>query len=68
MVFGEVSSDGVAGLKDVNTREFLMLGALAFVVLLFGHVWSIGIRTSISGRCHELVSEQVGSVLGRGGL
>ena len=38
VVFGEVSSDGVASLKDVNTREFLMLGALAFVVLLFG-VW-----------------------------
>ena len=38
VVFGEVANDGVASLKDVNGREALVLGALAFAVLALG-VW-----------------------------
>jgi NADH-quinone oxidoreductase subunit M len=38
VVFGEVANDHVAELKDVNAREFWMLMALAFFVLLMG-VW-----------------------------
>jgi len=38
VVFGEVANDGVAKLKDINQREFLVLGSLAVMVLLLG-VW-----------------------------
>ena len=36
VVFGEIANDHVAELKDVNRREFWMLMALAFFVLLMG--------------------------------
>ena len=36
VVFGEVGNDGVASLKDVNGREFLVLGVLAVAVLAVG--------------------------------
>lgn len=38
VVFGEVSSDGVAALQDINKREFLVLGSLAAAVLILG-IW-----------------------------
>ncbi len=34
--FGEVANDNVAKLKDINTREFIILGVLAVAVLFFG--------------------------------
>lgn len=36
VVFGEVKNDNVAALKDINGREALVLGTLAFFVLLLG--------------------------------
>ena len=36
VIFGEVANDKVAALKDINGREFLVLGALAAAVLLVG--------------------------------
>jgi NADH-quinone oxidoreductase subunit M len=36
VVFGDVSSEGVASLKDMNRREFIVLGTLAVAVLLLG--------------------------------
>jgi len=36
VIFGEVGNDKVAALKDLNGREFLVLGVLAAAVLLFG--------------------------------
>ena len=36
VVFGEVANEGVAGLKDLNGREFLVLGILAVAVLALG--------------------------------
>jgi NADH-quinone oxidoreductase subunit M len=36
VIFGEVANDKVAALKDINGREFLVLGALAASVLLVG--------------------------------
>jgi NADH-quinone oxidoreductase subunit M len=36
VIFGEVGNDTVAALKDINGREFLVLGALAAAVLLVG--------------------------------
>jgi NADH-quinone oxidoreductase subunit M len=38
VIFGEVANDGVAALKDINGREFLVLGSLALAVLILG-VW-----------------------------
>ena len=38
VVFGEVANEEVAALQDINGREALILGSLAFVVLLFG-IW-----------------------------
>jgi len=36
VVFGPVANDGVAGLLDINRREFVMLFVLAVAVLLLG--------------------------------
>ena len=36
VIFGEVKNDNVAALKDINGREALVLGTLAFFVLLLG--------------------------------
>ncbi len=36
--FGEIANDDVAKLKDINGREFLLLGSLAVIVLFIG-VW-----------------------------
>jgi len=38
VIFGEVGNAKVAALKDLNGREFLILGLLAATVILFG-VW-----------------------------
>jgi NADH-quinone oxidoreductase subunit M len=38
VIFGEVANDGVASLKDINAREFVMLAVLAVAVLVLG-VW-----------------------------
>ena len=36
VVFGEISSDRVAALEDINRREFFVLGSLAVAVLVLG--------------------------------
>jgi NADH-quinone oxidoreductase subunit M len=36
VIFGEVANDKVAALKDINGREFVVLGLLAVAVLLVG--------------------------------
>jgi NADH-quinone oxidoreductase subunit M len=36
VIFGEVASDGVAALQDMNGREYIVLGTLAAAVLLLG--------------------------------
>jgi NADH-quinone oxidoreductase subunit M len=38
VIFGEVANDKVAKLQDLTGREFLVLGVLAVVVILFG-IW-----------------------------
>ena len=38
VIFGDVTNDNVAKLKDVNTREFAILGSLAVLTILIG-VW-----------------------------
>ncbi len=36
VIYGEIANDGVRSLSDINRREFLVLAALAVMVLLFG--------------------------------
>ena len=36
VIYGEIANDKVAALKDLNSREFLVLGVLAAAVLLVG--------------------------------
>ncbi|MDT8383219.1 MAG: NADH-quinone oxidoreductase subunit M [Gammaproteobacteria bacterium] len=36
VIFGEVANDNVAALKDINNREFFILGTLAVAVLALG--------------------------------
>jgi hypothetical protein len=36
VIFGDMANDKVAALKDLNGREFLVLGVLAVAVLLVG--------------------------------
>ena len=36
VIYGPVKNEGVAGLEDINAREFLVLAALAAAVLLLG--------------------------------
>jgi len=36
VIFGAVANSQVAALKDLNFREFIVLGALAFAVLFMG--------------------------------
>jgi NADH-quinone oxidoreductase subunit M len=38
VLYGQVGNERVAALRDINRREFLILGSLAAVVLLFG-IW-----------------------------
>ncbi len=38
VIYGEIRNQKVAALKDINPREFLILGVLAFMVILLG-VW-----------------------------
>jgi NADH-quinone oxidoreductase subunit M len=38
VIWGDVGNDGVASLKDLNAREFIVLATLAAAVLLLG-VW-----------------------------
>ncbi|MEO5573149.1 MAG: NADH-quinone oxidoreductase subunit M [Gammaproteobacteria bacterium] len=36
VIFGKIANDGVAALNDINTREYIVLGALAVAVLAVG--------------------------------
>ena len=38
VIFGDVANENVAGLKDINNREFFVLGTLAVAVLILG-IW-----------------------------
>jgi len=36
VIFGEIANENVAALKDINNREFFILGTLAVAVLVLG--------------------------------
>jgi NADH-quinone oxidoreductase subunit M len=62
VVFGPVTSPRVAALKDLNGREFLVLGALAVAVLLVG-VWPQPLLKVMQPTIHHLVSQAIASKL-----
>jgi NADH-quinone oxidoreductase subunit M len=62
VVFGPVTSPRVAGLKDLNGREFLVLGALAFAVLLVG-VWPAPLLKVMQPTIHHLLTQAITSKL-----
>ena len=56
VVFGPVANQDVAELKDVNGREFLVLGALALGVLLLG-VWPAPLLDTMRGTIEQLTQQ-----------
>jgi NADH-quinone oxidoreductase subunit M len=54
VVFGPVANARVAALKDVNGREFLVLGALAVAVLVVG-LWPAPLLRVLQPTIHHLV-------------
>ncbi len=62
VIYGKVANEGVAGLKDVNHRELLILGTLAGVVLLFG-VWPAPILEVMHPSVDNLIQHIVQSKL-----
>jgi NADH-quinone oxidoreductase subunit M len=62
VVFGPVTSPRVVALKDVNGREFVVLGALALAVLVVG-VWPAPLLKVMQPTIHHLVSQALASKL-----
>jgi NADH-quinone oxidoreductase subunit M len=58
VVYGQVGNRNVAELKDLNPREFVVLGVLALAVLLLG-VWPAPLVDMMSASVEHLV-QQVG--------
>jgi NADH-quinone oxidoreductase subunit M len=62
VVFGPVTSPRVAALKDLNGREFIVLGALAIAVLLVG-VWPAPLLKVMQPTVHHLLTQAVATKL-----
>jgi NADH-quinone oxidoreductase subunit M len=62
VVWGEVANDGVASLKDVNRREFLVLAVLAVAVLLLG-LWPAPLLEVMHATVEQLVQQLLVSKL-----
>jgi NADH-quinone oxidoreductase subunit M len=58
VVFGPVTSPRVAALKDLNPREFVVLGALAAAVLIVG-IWPAPLLKIMQPTIHHLVSQAI---------
>jgi NADH-quinone oxidoreductase subunit M len=58
VLYGEVANDNVAELKDLNSREFVVLAVLAFAVLLLG-VWPAPLVDMMNVTIEQLI-QQVG--------
>jgi NADH-quinone oxidoreductase subunit M len=56
VIFGPIANDNVAALKDLNGREFLVLGLLAIAVLALG-VWPAPLLESMQGTVQHLVEQ-----------
>jgi len=62
VVFGEVANDNVAKLKDIDGREFLVLGILALAVLALG-LWPAPLLETMHGSIEHLVQQILASKL-----
>jgi NADH-quinone oxidoreductase subunit M len=62
VVFGPVANHHVAEMQDLNGREFLILGVLAFSVLLLG-LWPAPLLEVMSASTHHLVEQILTSKL-----
>jgi NADH-quinone oxidoreductase subunit M len=62
VVWGEIANDGVASLKDVNRREFAVLGVLAVAVLLLG-LWPAPLLEVMRSTIEQLVQQLLVSKL-----
>ncbi|MGB8326517.1 MAG: NADH-quinone oxidoreductase subunit M [Steroidobacteraceae bacterium] len=60
VIFGPVANEGVAGLQDLNGREFLALGVLAVAVLALG-VWPAPLLEVMQPTVRHLVEQVVTS-------
>jgi NADH-quinone oxidoreductase subunit M len=58
VIYGEVANDNVAALKDLNSREFIVLAILAVSVLLVG-LWPAPLVDMMNVTVEQLI-EQVG--------
>jgi NADH-quinone oxidoreductase subunit M len=58
VVYGEVANDNVAGLEDLNAREYIVLGILAISVLLVG-VWPAPLVDMMNTSIEQLI-QQIG--------
>jgi NADH-quinone oxidoreductase subunit M len=58
VVFGPVANERVAGLADLNGREFIVLTALAAAVLLIG-VWPAPLLKIMEPSIHHLVDQAI---------
>lgn len=62
VIFGKVVHDSVAQLQDINNREFLFLGLLAIMVLLFG-IWPAPLLEVMDASVANLVTHMTQSKL-----
>ncbi len=62
VVFGDVSNDNVAELKDVNLREFWMLAVLAIIVLAIG-LWPAPLIDVLHASVEHLLTQVLQSKL-----
>jgi NADH-quinone oxidoreductase subunit M len=56
VIFGEVANENVAALKDINNREFFILGTLAVAVLLLG-IWPAPLLDVMHASVDHLVQQ-----------
>jgi NADH-quinone oxidoreductase subunit M len=62
VIFGPVANAGVAGLQDLNGREFLILAMLAASVLILG-VWPAPLLEIMRASIHHLVDQAIATKL-----
>jgi NADH-quinone oxidoreductase subunit M len=67
VIFGAIANDQVAALKDLNGREFFVLGVLAAAVLLFG-LWPAPLLDVMRASTQHLAQILLVSKLGPQGL
>jgi NADH-quinone oxidoreductase subunit M len=58
VIFGPVANEQVAKMQDLNAREFLVLGVLAFAVLLLG-VWPAPLLNMMEASVQHLLQQIV---------